>query len=110
MLGTCDITLKEKLREGLTGVPSMEKGVPLVFKMMFDVVMDIEDSSLWSMTDRIKTVRMKEIPGENIGTIVSYLKGVILILDNCNSLPTDVLGLIKNVMSSTDSKVFCEYM
>ena len=110
ILGTCEVALKGKLREGLTGVPSMEKGGPLAFKMMLDVVMDVEDSSLRSMTGRIKTVRMKDIPGENIGTIASYLKGVILLLDNCNSLPTDVLGLLNDVMTSAESKVFCEYM
>ena len=109
-LGTCEVALKSKVREGLTGVPSMEKGGPLAFKMMLEVVMDVEDSSLRSMTDRIKTVRMKDIPGENIGTIASYLKGVILLLDNCNSLPTDVLGLLNDVMTSAESKVFCEYM
>ena len=62
------------------------------------------------MTERIKTVRMKDIPGENVGIIASYLKGVILILDNCNSLPTDVLELLNDVMTSADSKIFSEYM
>ena len=77
---------------------------------MLDVVMDVEDSSLRSIIDRIKTVRMKDIPGENVGTIASYLKGVMLLLDNCNSLPTDVLGILNDVMTSADSKVFSEYM
>ena len=72
--------------------------------------MDVEDSSLRSMTDHIKTVRMKDIPGKNVGTIASYFKGVVLLLDNCNSLPTDVLGLLNDVMNSADSKVFLEYM
>ena len=54
----------------------------LLFKMMLDVVIDVEDSSLRSITDHINTVRMKEIPGGNIGPIKSYLKGVILLPDN----------------------------
>ena len=47
--------------------------------------MDVEDSSLRSTIERIKTVRMKDIPGENVGTTASYLKGVILLLDNNNN-------------------------
>ena len=53
---------------------------------------------------------MKDIPGENVGTIASYLKGVIILLDNCNSLQTDVLGFLNDVMTSADSKFFSEYM
>ena len=82
----------------------------MVFKMMLNVAMDVEDSSLRSITDGIKTVRMKDIPGENIGIIASSLKGVILLLDNYNSLPTDVLRLLNELMTSVDSKVVLEYM
>ena len=83
----------------MTGISRLERGVPLVLSMMLDVVMDVEDSSLQSMTERIRTVRMKDIPGKNVGIITSYLKGVILLLDNCNSLPTDILGLLNDVMT-----------
>ena len=66
------------------GISGLEQCGPLVFKMV-EVVMNVEDSSLRSMTEKIKTVRMKYIPGENVGVIASYLKGVILLLDDCNS-------------------------
>ena len=41
ILATCNTTLKGKLREGLTGVPAMERGGPLLFKMMLEVVIDV---------------------------------------------------------------------
>ena len=110
ILDTCDTTLQGKLREVLTGVPAMDHGDPLVFKMTLEVTMAVKESSLRSMTEQIKNVRMKDISGEHVGTIVIYLKGVILLLDNCNSLPTDVLGLLNDFMISADSQVFLEYM
>jgi len=110
ILATCDATLRGKMREGLTGISGLERGGHMVLKMMLEVVMDVEDGSLRSMTEMIKTVRMKDIPGENMGVIASYLKAVIFLLDNCNSLPTDVLELLNDVMTSDDSKVFSEYM
>jgi len=88
----------------------MERGGPLVFKLMLDVVIDVEGSPLRSMTDRIKKVQVKDIPGENVDTIIIYLKGVVMLLDNRNILPTDVMGMLNDVMSSADSKVFSEYM
>ena len=53
---------------------------------------------------------MKNIPGENIRHITSYLKGIILLLNNYNSLPTDLFGLLNDTMIADDSKVFSAYM
>lgn len=44
-----------------------------------------------------------------MGVIVSYFKVVTPLLDNYNSLPTDVLELLNDVMTSADSKFFSEY-
>ena len=53
---------------------------------------------------------MKDVPGKNVGTVVSYLKGALLLLQNCAVIPTDAMGLLNNVMSSADCKDFTEYM
>jgi len=39
---------------------------------------------------------MKDIPGENVGVIISYLKGALLLLHNCNKMPTDVMELLND--------------
>ena len=57
ILATCDATLRGKMCEGLTEISGLEQGGPLVFQMMLEVVMYVDDSSLRSMTERIKTVR-----------------------------------------------------
>ena len=38
------------------------------------------------------------------------LKGALLLLRNCNAVPTDVMGLLSYVMDSADCTEFVEYM
>jgi len=82
ILQTCDETLRDKVREGLVGVSTLEGGGPIGLKLMLDVVMDIDDSSLRSLTQGIQTLRLKDVPGEIFGTVVLYLKGAIMLLQN----------------------------
>ena len=56
----------------------LELGGPLVFKLMTDIVLDVEDSALRSMTQSPQTMRLKDIPGDNVATAVSYLKGALM--------------------------------
>ena len=50
--------LQDKIREGLVGVSELESGGPLVLKLMLDVVMDVEDSSLCSPVQSLQSLRM----------------------------------------------------
>lgn len=53
---------------------------------------------------------MKDVAGENVETVVSYLKGVLLLLNNCFTIPTDVMELLNDVMVSADCAEFVNYM
>ena len=47
--------------------------------MLLDVVIDMEDVILKSMIYRIKMTRMKDILGEIVDIVTSYLKEVIML-------------------------------
>ena len=49
-------------------------------KKMLDIVMDIDDLALQSLTEGLQNLRMKDVPGENVEMAVSYLKGALLLL------------------------------
>ena len=53
---------------------------------------------------------MKDIEGENVGTVVSYLKGALLLLKNCTELLTDTHGLLSDITTSATNEDFCRYM
>ena len=78
--------------------------------MMLDIVMNVDDAVLQSLVQSIQFLRMKEIAGENVGTVVSYLKGAVMLLQNCTVLPTYLIGLPNNIRCSADNDDFCTYM
>ena len=82
------------------GASALEAGGPLVLKLALDIVMDIDDSALQSLTQNLQSLRMKDVPGENVGVVVSYLKGALLLLGNCGKIPTDVMGLLNDTFCS----------
>ena len=78
----------------------LEAGGTYTLKLMLDIMMDVEDSALCLLVQRLQTLQMKDIKGENESTVVSYLKGTLLLLQNCTELTTDTLGLLNDAMTS----------
>ena len=110
LLNTCEEPLRNKILEGLVGVDPIELGGPLVLKLMLDIIMDVDDSALRALTQSLQTLRLKDVPGENVCTAVSYLKGALLLLQNCSGLPTDTMGLLNDTMGSADCAEFSGFM
>jgi len=82
-----------------------------VLKKILDILMDVDDAGLRYLAQSLQDLRMKDVPGENVGTVVSYLnKGALLLLQNCSAVPTDTMDLLNNVMSSTDCQDFTNCM
>ena len=45
-----------------------------------------------------------------MGTVVSYLKGAVMLLQNCTVLPTDLVGLLNDIMLSAENTDFTSFM
>ena len=67
----CDDPNHEKIREGPIDVSLLELCGTLVFKLMINIVLDIEDIALRSMSQSFQTLRIKDVPGGNVATSVS---------------------------------------
>ena len=80
VLKTCEESLKDKVREGLVGVSEMESGEPIALKKTLEFIMDVNHAALRSLTEALQNLRMNDVTGENLGTVVSYLKGGLLLL------------------------------
>ena len=72
--------------------------------------MDVYDAALRLFAESLQNLRMKDVPDENVGTVVRYLKGALLLLQNCSAIPTDIMGLLNDVVSSVDCNDFTDYM
>ena len=110
ILATCEDTLLDKVRKGLVGVSPMEsRGLLVLFKMM-NIIMDIDDSALHSLTENLQVLRLKDVPGYKVETTVSYLKGALMLLSNCGKLPNDIIGLLKDIFCSVECNEFTAFM
>jgi len=72
--------------------------------------MDVDDSALRALTTSLQTLRLKDAPGENVCTVVSYLKRALMLLKNSSELPTDTMGLLNDIMISADCDEFSGFM
>ena len=67
---------------------------------MLEFVMDVEDSALYLLVQSVQVLWMKNVSGENVLTVVSYLKGTVLLLQNCTDLPIDLIGILHDILTS----------
>jgi len=72
--------------------------------------MDVDYSALRALTQSLQTLRFKDVHGENVCTAVSYLKGTLLLLQNCSVLPTKTMVLLNDTMGSADYDKFSGFM
>ena len=61
-------------------------------------------------SDSESSNRLKDVPGDNVETVMSYLKGALVMLQNCDAIPTDTMGLLNDVMILADCSKFSDYM
>ena len=45
-----------------------------------------------------------------MGTVVSYLKGAVILLQNCTVLPTDLIGILNYIMCLAENNDFTTFM
>ena len=74
VINSCGEPIKNKILEGLVGVSALELGGALVLKLMLDIITTNEDSGLRTFAQSFHAFWLKDVPGENVRTAVSYLK------------------------------------
>ena len=72
---------------------------------MLEIIIDFDGSALRSLTQLLQNLRLKDVI-----TVVSYLKGVLMLLQKCGELSTDTIGLLNGIICSVDCTEFGEFM
>ena len=73
--------------------------------------MDVDAAALQLLTQRLQNLCLQDIPGEDISTAISYLKGALLLIQNfCEALLIDTLGLLNDIICSSSNIDFNGYM
>ena len=63
LLNTYEGPLCNKILERLLGVDAMEIGGLLVLKLMLDIIIDVDNSTLRTLTQSLQTLCLKDVPG-----------------------------------------------
>ena len=73
---------------------------------MLDIIMDTYNLAIGSLTENIQILQMKDMPRENVETIVGYLNEALALLSSWNKLLVDMMGLLKDIFCSAKCKDF----
>ena len=111
---SCHDELKKKVLENTMNVPDLEKGGPLFFKVMMDVIPSNIDKAIRTLTLMLPTFKITSIQGENISSIqgeyiskaVSQLQGAYRHLEISEKVPHDISDHLINVFRKTSVNEF----
>ena len=110
IINSCEESLIEKVRESMVGMSTLEMGGPIILIIMLDIIMEVDDSALRALTESLQNIRMKDIKGENVGTIASYLKGALLLLQNYGKLTTDTISVLRGIFYFAECDEFTTFI
>lgn len=106
ILNSCDTDLRDKLVECTRNWPEEHKGGPTYLKLLLSLVLSTTEKSLRSLTDKLSKLVITDFPGENVTKAVSFIRGVILILNDNQSLPSDLISLTLRIFKASTCEVF----
>ena len=69
---------------------------------MLEIIIDVDNGALRVLTENLQTFWMKDVSGEIVKTVVSYLKGALILLLNYGKVPMCGLGILRNIFYSVE--------
>ena len=65
---------------------------------MLDIVLDVDDNTLYLLTHSLQNLRVKDVQGKNMFSVLSYLKEIMVLLHKCTKFLTDLMCLLNNII------------
>jgi len=106
---SCDPVLREKVMEQVSQLDELERGGPTFFIVMIKLITTITEEGVRALTAKVATMKINKYEGENVMTVVSYLRGAIACLQNVNKLPHDIVAQVCDIMQTSSVEEFNKY-
>jgi len=103
---SCEDELKKKVLENMMNVPDLERGGPLFFKIMMNIITSNTEEAIRTLTSKLSTFKITSIQGENINKAVSQLRGAYRRLLISEKVPHDISDRLINVFRNTSVEEF----
>ena len=106
-----DSDLWSKALEDYDDYMPIQQGGPLMLFLILKRIMDVSETSVKGMIDRVKVLKITDLPGENVEDAVSLIKSSHKILKQCSSdvrnhVPDDFPELVLKVFQSSSQPAF----
>jgi hypothetical protein len=83
-----------------------EQGGPVFFWVMMSIIQSSTEDAIRGLEAKIQLLKIRDTPGENVGTAIGKLRLNIKRLADVNRLPIDILIWLKNIFQTTSVPEF----
>ena len=104
---SCEQSLRDKAEERIADSPEFGGG-PLYFWHIMNLILSSSEQAATTLTERINSLKIYSIPGEDVLKAVSLLRSAIVRLKHIGKLPLDIRKKILDVLQTTSIKEFNE--
>ena len=108
-----DAELWSKAYEDHEEFNPVQQGGPLMLFFILKRIIDVSESSITGLQQRIKTLKLTDLPGENVDEAVSLIKSALRVLEQCsteirNYVPDDLPLYVLRVFQTSTQPRFNE--
>ena len=89
-------SLQNQFFERLVDVPSGERGGPLSFKIMMDIVTSVSPASIETTIQSLRKISLQDaaFPGEDVDRVNQRIRGTVSRLKMVDAVPKDIIRLV----------------
>jgi hypothetical protein len=93
--------LFEKVFEQYDGMKQEQKGGPLFFIIMMNILLSHTEEAALALNERGRKFKLTILPGENVDKAVSLLRGALKRLKSIDKIPQDIIRVLIAVMQTS---------
>jgi hypothetical protein len=90
-----------KISETCEAFKAGEKGGPLFFILMMNHLLSDTEEAASALVTKVKTFKIRKLPGKDIYKVVSLLRGAINCLNYIHKLPEDIIKILLQVFQTS---------
>ena len=98
--------LAEKINDEYQVYPKEERGGPLYFAILISQILSQTEEATLALQLRLKRMEIRNVPGENIDTVVSLARAAILRLETFGKVPEDLIRILLKIFQTSSIESF----
>jgi hypothetical protein len=106
---SCDEALRAKIIEKLHSIPDDEAGGAVFYYVMMQLIRVDTEKAVRGLLDKIGSLSIAKVPGENVCNVVSLIRGVLTRLRAVRMVPFDFTMTIIGIMETSTVAEFTSF-